>query len=162
MLGPEGGIMRFEACFGLLILACAAPADAGVFTDDLSRCVVQKTTDADRTLLVKWMFAAVTKNPALSGMASLSQADCDKLNAGAAALYDRIILTECRSQTIAALKNEGVESLGQAGQVLGGAAARQLMGSPEVSAEIEKMGSGIEKERWKALAAEAGLPWKDD
>jgi hypothetical protein len=108
------------------------------------------------------MFAAVTKNPALSGMASLSQADRDKLNAGAAALYDRIILTECRSQTIAALKNEGVESLGQAGQVLGGAAARQLMGSPEVSAEIEKMGSGIEKERWKALAAEAGLPWKDD
>ncbi len=37
-----------------------------------------------------------------------------------------------------------------------------MMGSPEVSAEIEKMGSGIEKERWKALAAEAGLPWKDD
>ncbi|HET8534930.1 MAG TPA: hypothetical protein VFL74_05210, partial [Sphingomicrobium sp.] len=76
--------MRFEACFGLLILACAVPADAGVFTDDLSRCVVQKTTDADRTLLVKWMFAAETKNPALSGMASLSQADRDKLNAGAA------------------------------------------------------------------------------
>jgi hypothetical protein len=154
--------MRFWTCLGFTILASAAPANAGVFTDDLSRCVVQKTTDADRTLLVKWMFAAVTKNPALSGMASLSPADREKLNAGVANLYDRIILTDCRSQAVAALKNEGVDALGQAGQVLGGAAARQLMGSPEVSAEMGKMDSGIDKQRWKALADEAGVAWKDD
>lgn len=153
--------MRFSTCLGFVILAAAVPANAGVFTDDLSRCVVQKTSDADRTLLVKWMFAAVTKNPALAGMASLSQADRDKLNTQAADLYDRIILTDCRAQTVAALKNEGVEALGQAGKVLGGAAARQLMGSPEVSAEMEKIGNGVDKSRWKALADEAGIPWKD-
>lgn len=154
--------MRFEASLGLAVLAAAVPANAGVFTDDLSRCIVQKTTDTDRTLLVKWMFAAVTRNPDLAGMASLSEADRDKLNSSTAALYDRLILSDCRSQSVAALKNEGVGSLGQAGQVLGSAAARQLTGSPEVSTEMEKMGNGIDKARWKALADEAGVPWKDD
>ena len=86
--------MRFEASLGLAVLAAAVPANAGVFTDDLSRCIVQKTTDTDRTLLVKWMFAAVTRNPDLAGMASLSEADRDKLNSSTAALYDRLILSD--------------------------------------------------------------------
>ena len=150
-----------RACVSLFLLSFAAPATAGVFTDDLSRCIVGKATDADKAVLVKWMFAAISKNPSLSGLSSLSEKERDVLNSNAGRLYERLILTDCRSEAVAAVKNEGLDSIGAAGEVLGSAAARQMMSSPEVDKELEKMGAGVSEEKWKAFAAEAGITVKD-
>ena len=42
-----------------LLLASLAtePALAGPYSDDLTKCLVRSTTNADRNALVKWMFA---------------------------------------------------------------------------------------------------------
>ena len=55
-------VRRSVACtllvFGLL---CAQPASvqAGVYSDDLAKCLVNKTTQKDQTDLLRWMFSAV-------------------------------------------------------------------------------------------------------
>jgi len=141
----------------LIGIAAAAPAQAGVFTDDLSRCMVEKSSDADKTELAQWMFAAMSKDPSLAKMANISQQDRDRLNKAAAGLFSRLLLVDCRAQTLAALKNEGTDAFGQAGRALGGAAANKLMSSPEGQAELGKLGDYIDKNAWEALGKEAGI-----
>jgi hypothetical protein len=141
----------------LMLFTAAQPTQAGVFTDDLSRCMVEKSSDADKTELARWMFAAMSKDPSLAKMANISQQDRDRLNKAAADLFSRLILVDCRPQTLAALKNEGTDAFGQAGRALGGAAANKLMSSPEGQAELGKLGDYVDKKAWEALGQEAGI-----
>ena len=41
-----------------LVALTTSTAWAGVYTDDLSKCLVDGTTTDDRTALVKWIFTA--------------------------------------------------------------------------------------------------------
>jgi hypothetical protein len=153
--------MRFVVIFAALICALSSSAEEGVFTDDLGRCMVEKSTDADKTQLARWMFAAMSKDPALAKMANITEADRDKLNKGTADLFSRLMLVDCRPQAIAAAKNEGTSAFGQAGQALGAAAAHKLMSSPEGEAELGKLGDYIDKKAWEAFGKEAGISIKD-
>ena len=49
----------FRFAFGCLLAFQVAPAWAGVYADDLSRCLVGKSTDADKIVLMKWFFSAL-------------------------------------------------------------------------------------------------------
>lgn len=153
--------MRYSAITMILLGCVSASAHGGVFTDDLSRCLVAKTSDADRTTLMRWMFAAMSMSPAISDLAQVNQAKLDLINKKAADLYSRLLLVDCRHETVAALRNEGVQSLGEAGQVLGATAARGLMNSPEGRAELSKFGDLADKTQWKALGDEAGIKMED-
>ena len=46
-------------------------ASAGVFADELSRCLVKSSSTDDRVLLVQWMFAALSLHPAVQPMISV-------------------------------------------------------------------------------------------
>ena len=154
--------MRFLTLAGVMFSAAASTsASAGVFTDDLSRCVIQKTTDSDKTQLVRWMFGAMTRNPDLASLANISQAQRDKINKGMADIYNRLILVDCRSEAIAAIKNEGIHSLFDSGQALGGAAANKMMSGPGNEAELGKWTDYMDKSGWTALAKEAGVDVKE-
>lgn len=135
---------------------------AGVFTDDLSRCIIGKTSDADKVELMRWMFSSVTRDPALASMTTLTQAERDKINKSTAQLYDRLILVDCRSAAIAAIKNEGIEALHESGKALGAAAATKMFSSPAGQAELEKYSDFMDKEGWQALGAEAGVKLTED
>jgi hypothetical protein len=149
--------MRLFVTSAALVCAVSSSAQGGVFTDDLGRCMVEKSTDADKTQLARWMFAAMSKDPALAKMANISQQDRDRLNKGTADLFGRLMLVDCRAQAVAALKNEGTSAFGQAGQVLGASAAHKLMSSPEGEAELNKLGDYVDKKAWEALGKEAGV-----
>jgi hypothetical protein len=149
--------MRVVAMLGALCCVISSSAGAGVFTDDMARCMVEKSSDADKTELAQWMFAAMSKDPSLAKMANIGQQDRDRLNKAAAGLFSRLILVDCRTQTVAALKNEGTSAFGQAGRVLGGSAAQRLMSSPEGEAELGKLDDFMDKKAWEALGQEAGI-----
>lgn len=153
--------MRLTPFIVLGLFSVAAPASAGVFTDDLSRCIVEKSSDADKVQLGRWMFAAMSRDPSLTKMANITQQERDTLNKATANLFSRLLLVDCRTQTVAALKNEGTDAFGQAGRALGGAAARKLMSSPEGEAELSKLGDYVDKKAWQALAKEAGIKVDD-
>lgn len=47
-------------------LAFSLPAHAGLYADDLSRCLVDKTTTEDKNTLVRWVISTTTLHPAVA------------------------------------------------------------------------------------------------
>lgn len=138
----------------------ATPAQASVYSDDLGKCLVAKTSDADRAGLVKWIFVAVSANPAVRDMAHVSPAQRDAAPRQAAALMQRLLATDCRPATVAALRYDGTEAIANAFRLLGEVAMRGLMSAPPAVAELQTLDRHADQATWEALGAEAGLPKK--
>lgn len=132
-------------------------ARAGIYTDDLTRCVVSGASSTDKATLVRWMFSAISANPAVSSMVSLSQAQRDANTKAAADLMQRLLLKDCRPQAVTAIKNEGATAIETSFEVLGQVAAREMMSEPHAMAEIQRLGSYTDKVQWANLAKEAGV-----
>ena len=60
--------------FGVTVLASAL-ALAGPYSDEMAKCLVKSSSDADKNMLVKWMFAAAALHPAVQSIASVSDAE---------------------------------------------------------------------------------------
>lgn len=133
-------------------------ATAGVFTDDFARCLVNKATEDDRLAFMSWMFSAISADPQLRPMTSLDDAQRRAIANRAAATFQRLAITDCRSEAIAAVKNEGAQSFYNAFGALGEAATQQMFNSPEAQAELQSLGEGFDAEQMKAFAEEAGIP----
>lgn len=130
-------------------------AIAGPFADDMAKCLVNSTSDADRTDLVRWMYAAMSLNPALSSMANISPVDRDKLTRRAAALFSRLMFESCRPQVVSAVRNEGPGTITYAFQVLGEVAGRGIMMDPHITQAMQALGNSIDKQKLKELLASA-------
>jgi len=153
--------MRFIAITGALLCAVSSGAEAGVFTDDLTRCMVSKASAADKGAFLAWMFSAVSADPRLQKYTTLDRAKRDQIAANAAGVFQRLLLTDCRKETVAALKAEGQEALSQSFGGLGRAATEQMFQSPEARAELESLGKNFDESKLKALNAEAGIAEKE-
>jgi hypothetical protein len=140
-----------------LTLGCASGASAGLYTDDLSRCLVSKTADADRALLIRWIFTAFSLNPSVKDMVNLTDAQREKVLVDGAGLYQRLIFEDCRAQALAAVKNEGAEALGAGFQVLGQVAARSLMSDPAATKYLSGLDERMDSAKVAAFTKEAGL-----
>lgn len=108
-------------------------AGAGMYTDDLSRCLVDSTTSADKLTLVKWMFAAMARHPAVKTLASVSDAQMDSANKETATLFMKLVTNTCRAQTQKAVKYEGQAALQSSFQVFGQVAAAELFQNQDVA-----------------------------
>jgi len=147
----------FAAGAAVLTMAWASSASAGLFTDDLSRCLVTKSTDADKAVLVRWIFAAFSMNPSVKDMTQLNDAQRDNISVAGAALYQRLIFDDCRAQALAAVKNEGAASLEAGFQVLGQVAARTLMSDPASTKYLAGLAQKMDSAKVAAFTKEAGL-----
>jgi hypothetical protein len=141
---------------GLLVLPLLAmglvalDAQAGVYTDDLSRCMVESTTESDRTDLVKWMFAAASAHPAVEPLASVSPQQISESNKTMADLLTRLLTRSCVERAKKAFQYEGAVALQVSMQVLGQVAGKELFSSPEVAAAMSSLGEYFDQEAIKA------------
>jgi hypothetical protein len=150
---------RFVAC-AALVLAFGTPpvfAHAGVYTDDLSRCLVKSTTPADQTGFMVWMFSAISQHPSVKRYSTITDAQRSEASKNAAQLMQRLMTVDCRAETVASLKYEGETAISSAFQVFGGAAMRGLMGDPEVAKEMDALGEYIDASKFEALIKDAGI-----
>jgi hypothetical protein len=136
----------------------ASDAAAGVYTDDLGRCLIGSTTEADKTLMVQWIFSALSASSAVSPMTTLTADQRQDFNRRAAHLYQRLMLETCRRETMEALRYEGQGALETSFGLLGQVAARGLMTDPKATAELESLSDYVDKGKFEAFAREAGLP----
>ena len=144
---------------GAMLLALAPAAQAGAFTDTLSVCLVKKTSDADKQLLVRWIFAALAQHPAVKDFARVSKEDADKLNADVAGLYQSLLVDRCRDEARDALQYDGNAALESSFEVLGRVATQGLMTDPKVSAFIAEMSSHVDEKALDVLSpAPASAP----
>lgn len=134
----------------------SAPARAGLYQDDLSRCLVAAATPTDRTLLLRWVFASMAVNPKINDMAHISDTQAKALSVETAGIMQRFMLTDCRKQTIEAIRYEGAGAIQQAFSMLGQIAMSDLTREEATSVYMADLGNHLDKEKWEALGKEAG------
>ena len=86
---------------------------AGIYTDDLTRCLVEPTTEADRTKLMQWMFAGFSHHPAVSSMVSVSGAERETINQNAAIIFESLLTKSCKVEAQKAIQYEGDAALSE-------------------------------------------------
>jgi hypothetical protein len=148
-----------HAAFGLMTgaLLFAQPASATVFSDDLTKCVVNAANVQDRTQIMQWLFSAIAANAALAPMAKVSAPERLNYDKQFVAISERLLLTDCRPQLISALKNEGPGVIEATFRVLGEVAMRGLMSDPETAKSFNAVEAHSSKDKWEAAAKEADL-----
>jgi hypothetical protein len=109
-----------------------------------------------------WMFSAISADPQLQKFTTLDRAKRDQMATGAAAVFQRLMMVDCRKEAVAALRSDGETALTQSFGELGKAATRQMFQSPQAQAELESLGKNFDTEKMKALAREAGIADKPD
>jgi hypothetical protein len=146
-----------------LLFAIAPLAHAGPFTDTLSTCLVKKTTEADRKLLVRWIFAAVSRHPDVQDMVRVSKEEDERLTKAMAGLYMDLVTVRCASEADDAIRYEGMKAVEAGFSVLGEVAGSGLMSHPKVSEFAGEMAKYVDQDRLKALGtgpAPAAAPAK--
>lgn len=151
--------LALGAC--LVVLGATTHASAGVYSHDLSKCLVRSAAPADQKALIVWMFAALGAHPAVRPYVTITTSQQDDVSRQAAELMQRLITVDCRTESVAALKYEGSNALEPAFNVLGQVAVRELMTDPAVAKSIEHLTDYIDKGRIEALGTEAGIATKN-
>jgi hypothetical protein len=152
-------VAALVCALGVLALGVgvSGPARAGVYSDDLAKCLVKAASPTDVSVFVVWMFSAMTLQPDVKPYSSMTDAQRDEAGRRAAALLQRLMVVDCHTETVAAIKYEGVSSLETGFNVFGQVAGRGLIASPAVAANLQKMATYFDKPKFEALAKEAGL-----
>ncbi len=136
----------------VVLLAALSPAQAGPYTDDLSRCLVEKSTADDKSLLVQWIFVAMAQHPSVAGLTRITAEDKEKHNRQAGDLFMRLLTETCVDDSKKALKYEGAVAIQMAFQVLGQAAAREIFAHPDVSEMMAGLDKYVDKQKLESLA----------
>jgi len=144
-------VKRSIFCAVLVLLVFGAPARAGVYGDDLARCLVESTSQQDRIALVRWMFVAASQHPAVQPISNVTGEQLDDANKTIAELFMGLLLESCRTQTEKALKYEGASTIETAFSVLGQVAGQELFASPEVAAGMAGLEKHLDSEKLQAL-----------
>ena len=145
-------ILKLVLTIAVLAGAVALPADAGVYSDDLAKCLVASTTTRDQTDLVRWIFATAALHPGVSSIAAVSAEQRSAMARTVAELFERLLTESCRSQFSAAMQNEGNQTIEAAFQVLGQVAMRALMADPAVGRGFDEIDTYLHKEKIEAAA----------
>jgi len=142
----------------VLLLAAAlhpAPAHAGVYGDDLAKCLVERTSDADKILLAQWIYTVISVHPSATSLAKIGDSDREAIAERAGKVFERLLTVSCREQAAKAIKYEGAESLGNGFKVLGGIAMTTLLEDPAVSAESQNFVRYVDQAKIKAALSDA-------
>jgi hypothetical protein len=150
--------ISFKALAITSLLALPASASAGVYGDDLGKCLVSASTEADKMVLVKWMFSAMAANPVLAPLATVSPETRKTYDQDMAKLAQRLILEDCRDKAVIALKNEGPAIFGTSFQILGTAAGQSIMEDPRTLSAGAAFAGYLDNAKIQAFAREAGTP----
>ncbi len=143
--------------FGALHLPTAAqsqPAAAGT----LPQCLADSTTGKDRKDLARWIFFSIAAHPDMKPhiMAS-AQPVAEETNKLAAGIFTRLLTESCLAPTQAAFKQGGPMAIQSAFETLGRLAMQELMSNPDVSANMGKFESHIDRDKMNK-AFSAGKP----
>lgn len=144
--------MKKLLALSLVIATTWSPlSTAGVYTDDLTKCIVAKTTTENRLTLVKWVFIAMSRHPAVSSLTKVTDADTATANEAIAALLTTLLTDTCGETSRNAIKYEGAAAIQSAFTVLGQVAMNDLMADPSVGTVLAGLEKFIDPKKFEAL-----------
>lgn len=145
MMNP--GKKMWIAALAVASVFGSVPAIAGPYSDDLSKCLVRSTGDAEKRTLVKWIFAAVALHPEVADISSVTPAQRTEMTRNTAKIFEKLLADSCRTEVQQAVQYEGPQTIGSSFQVLGQVAARELFSNPNVAANMADLGKYIDQKR---------------
>lgn len=145
------------AVLAFAILLHGSFAWAGVYADDLGKCLVKSSSPDDQLALVKWIYSAMSTHPAVKPYSNFTPNQVAALNKNAGLLFQRLLTVDCRTEAVAALKYEGAPAFQSSFSLLGQIAMRSLMTEPHVAQNFANFAKGLDNKKMKELYAEAGL-----
>ena len=110
----------------LFTLSFSQAAMAGPLTNQLANCFFEKTSEADKVILMQWLFAAMSHHPEVKQLSAVSAHKAEDLNKSAANLYTDLIANRCKVQAVNAFKHEGKEALNISFETLGRVALKEM------------------------------------
>ena len=117
-------------------LLAAAPASATAEPESapgevLGRCMVLKSTGADRLLVARWFVAATASAPQAADVATVRSGRKDELDRAMAALFTRLLATDCADEARPLFAAGAGSEAGfrVAGEALGRVAIGELLGN---------------------------------
>jgi hypothetical protein len=140
----------------LIAMALGGQAQAGPASTALAKCLVDSSTGKDHVVFMQWFFAALSVNPSVQSFAATTKDQRNDAARGAAAVFDRLVLVDCRKEAVAAEREDGNASLSTGFEAFGRIAVTELMADPNVTKEMSALGDYLDKPKWTALAAEIG------
>ena len=114
--------------------AVATVAQAGQAQQALSDCLVDSVTNAEKRVLVQWIFAIVARHPDVKPLADIDPAEEEKINRTASAVMETLIADRCITQVREVMRGNGASAIGKSFEVLGETAMEALLQNPDVSA----------------------------
>lgn len=131
----------------------SAAAVAGPYGDEMSKCLVNSTTAADRTTFIKWMFAAMALHPDVKSLALATDKQRDAVNTATAELIVKMLTETRRAEAQKAVRFEGGETLPAAFQIFGQVAGRELFTNPDVADALKGLVKYMDEKKLKELGA---------
>ena len=124
---------------------------AGPFGDEMAKCLVESTNSKDNISLVRWIVRVYGEHPDSNDFINLSIKDKEKIDKEIAALFNRLLLEDCKKETKMALNYEGDQVLFTAFQILGQVAGRELNKEKNVAEAINKFLDYVDTEKFEYL-----------
>ncbi|ACQ94267.1 conserved hypothetical protein [Tolumonas auensis DSM 9187] len=136
-----------------ILLTCLLSSNAlsGPFSDDLSRCLLKKTNDTDKVLLMQWIFVAISKHPDVNNFTSISKKESNLVSKNTALLIQDLVVNRCHDEAKQALKYEGDKAWGDSFKLFGEVAMSGLMKNSKVEAYMNEMDNYFDKNKLSTL-----------
>lgn len=141
--------------FGIMVGGSAA--QAGIYSDDLGKCLVRSTSPDDQIQFTQWIFSIMARHPAVEKYSKISPEAHAELSKKAGALYQRLMTVDCRTETVSAIKYEGQAAIESAFNTLGQVAMRGLMADPKVMEGLEGLAKSMDLQEIEKMMRESGL-----
>lgn len=137
--------MKTRLIVTVLLLLLTTSAHAGAFADEMSKCLVKSTSAAEKTLLIKWIYAAMSAHPEVMALSNVSSAQAEQFNKEMAQFVTRLLTQRCKTETEQALQYEGEAPFKTSFEVLGKVAMIGLMNDPAVGKYLAGFESHIDE-----------------
>ena len=125
-----------QAVLVVSLLTSGQAVWAGQYVDQLSQCLVDATSEQDRSTVVQWMFVALSVHPDLKSFSNVTPQQKQQLDQKLAVVLQNTIADKCQAQTKAVIQNEGIQAVGESFQVLGQTTGKAILNDPAVNAQL--------------------------
>lgn len=131
----------------LCITLTSTSAVAGLFADEMGKCLVKSTTAADRNVLVQWIFAGFSSHPETKSLSLISDTQREELDKKIAKLIETLLTESCKKETQDAIQYEGPKVFESSFAVLGTVAGNELYANPSVAASMSTFSKYLNKQK---------------
>ncbi len=136
----------------MISMGIAVEAQAGAHSEALSQCLIRNTNDADKAVMTKWVFTAMSNHPSLTDMAAISSSMRTGVDQEMARVVEKFMYQSCTEELKQAVKNEGPGALQSSIRSYVEVMGREVMQHPSLRNSVTGLTSQFDyKKMFEAL-----------